>query len=330
MLENGHYMVMYNIPSSGAGTVVIARFYDREMLWSDTINTSGYNNCITTDRDGNAYAAVSVLSEKYNLIIIKYDLSGRRLWEKGIGKTDWAEPKSIKFANQSVFIAGNTSGPLGGIAYGGWDGFISRFSTDGDSLWTKQLGENHYDEIKNMTVNPTGKVILCGFSYNYAYRANVIQVDTSGNYMTHEIGVGYNLGLVAGSLSDQTVLLAGISRGPDDSGEDKGFLTAIETNNNIRWTQYFGGKNIWEWPLDIKVNIGDEIYLATQYKDALMVLKYAPTGGLIWNRILWEERHDEFDRAEIHFDSEGNLIIYRISSGNVAIMRLSQTGSILS
>jgi hypothetical protein len=55
-----------------------------------------------------------------------------------------------------VYIAGNTSGNLGGTAPGTEDAIVAKYSAGGTLRWTQLLGTRTLDIARGITVDPSG------------------------------------------------------------------------------------------------------------------------------------------------------------------------------
>jgi hypothetical protein len=97
---------------------------------------------------GNAYvtghaegALFSDLLGNSDAYLIKYDESGNAIWSRQFGTTGSEFGAGI-VADESgnIYVAGSTSGSLGGSNRGDLDAFLRKYDADGTELWTKQLG----------------------------------------------------------------------------------------------------------------------------------------------------------------------------------------------
>jgi hypothetical protein len=88
----------------------------------------------------------------------------------------------------NVFIAGNTKGAIGGQYYGKTDGFVTKFDSTGNTIWTKQFGTAEEDIISWLTLDQVGNVYVTGCTTGAFGEKNlgkediiVARFDTSGN-----------------------------------------------------------------------------------------------------------------------------------------------------
>ncbi len=90
--------------------------------------------------------------------------------------------------NGNVYIAGNTKGALAGKSNGKTDGFVSKFDSTGNIIWTKQFGTNEDDNINWLTLDQTGHLYVTGCTNGVLGEKNfgkedviIARFDTNGN-----------------------------------------------------------------------------------------------------------------------------------------------------
>lgn len=127
---------------------------DGKLLWSSPLptRTGGYSPGIAVDNFGNAYTFGNYVkipesgSTKYELLLTKFDASGKNKLKKELGASagnEYARASTISIGKSGdVFLAGITNGPFFGKASEGNDAFIAKFEgddidTDGDGLLDK-------------------------------------------------------------------------------------------------------------------------------------------------------------------------------------------------
>lgn len=67
-------------------------------------------------------------------------------------------------ATFEVYVTGFTSGDFGGGNAGGDDRFLAKFDAAGTLLWTRQYGGSGNDFGRNITMHPSGDVLVSGFT----------------------------------------------------------------------------------------------------------------------------------------------------------------------
>ena len=122
--------------------------------------------------DGSGYVAVGTDGDfndfsSDNIMVMKYDLAGDKVWEKGYGSNqrDWAA--GIVEHNNKLYIAGNAGGPGGDVAefYGVTDVWVLELDLNGDLVEEKIFGGSDLDYPYGIVVdNSTNQLLITGIT----------------------------------------------------------------------------------------------------------------------------------------------------------------------
>jgi len=83
-----------------------------------------------------------------DLFLVKYDTNGNKLWTRQLGTSslDGAYGVAVD-GSGNAYVAGHTLGGLdGNTSAGGDDLFLVKYDTNGNKLWTRQLGSSSWDQ----------------------------------------------------------------------------------------------------------------------------------------------------------------------------------------
>jgi len=141
-------------------------------VWTTRIGT----NCgdagvgVATDKAGNVYVTGSTEGDlggtnagKSDAFLSKLDPSGDEVWTRQIGTSTHEQSKSVAVdASDNVYISGWTYGDLGGPGEGPCDVFLAKFGSDGNELWTTQIGTVRNDRSASVAVDAAGNVYISG------------------------------------------------------------------------------------------------------------------------------------------------------------------------
>lgn len=99
----------------------------------------------------------------YDAFLSKYTSDGTLAWtcQRGTSSSD----RSYSVATDTfgnLFIAGSTGSSLGGPSVGGFDSFLSKYSSNGTFLWTHQIGTSSRDEGYGASTDAAGNVLVSG------------------------------------------------------------------------------------------------------------------------------------------------------------------------
>ena len=152
----------------------------------------------------------------------------------------------------NVYIAGETQGVLSDHSFGKTDGFVSKFDSMGNLLWTKQFGTSEDDEIRWIAIDRTGNLYATGYTKGVINEKNfgkedvmVVKFDSIGNivwqkqYGTDSTDVGNKI-----YVNNQGIIyVAGTTKGSLDKksfGEFDCFLLKLDAKGDVVWCNQFG------------------------------------------------------------------------------------------
>ncbi len=117
-----------------------------------------------------SHQPVFVADEVY---LAKFNSAGTRQWATYYGGPDVEEqPSVICDAAGHVILSGTTDSDVG-IAYnalhqsfraGNKDGFVAQFDGAGNVIWATYVGGTDTEDLTDVAVDPTGKVVVAGFT----------------------------------------------------------------------------------------------------------------------------------------------------------------------
>ncbi len=167
-----------------------------------------------------------------DIIVLKYDSNGNRLWTKQIGTAQPDVGYGIDLDKKgNIYVTGVTGASLNNQTYlGSSDIFLLKLDTTGTLLWTKQLGTANADTANGMYVDAKDGIYLTGYVTG-AFAGNV---DHGGIDM-----------FIAKFDGSGTLLW---TKQPGTAGDDKGWGIWVDANGNV-WlggdsTGAFEGTNL--------------------------------------------------------------------------------------
>ncbi|MCT7989335.1 SBBP repeat-containing protein [Laspinema olomoucense] len=141
-------------------------------LWLEQFGTINSDQAwgSTADSAGNVYVTGyttgslgSSNSGSRDMFLTKYDTNGSLLWNQQLGTS--ASEQAMGVATDSagnVYITGYTNGSLGGTNVGENDVVISKYDSNSNLMWTRQLGTTATEEARDIAVDNAGFIYVTG------------------------------------------------------------------------------------------------------------------------------------------------------------------------
>ena len=156
MLPDSNY-IMLGVKSSGSGNVILWKIdSEGNLIWEDNYGTS-YNEdsrefCITSDSciAITGYAAHEGSPTEYDVFLMKISFEGDSLWTKYYGDPTNNDEgvEIIELPNKELLVYSE-------VVFG----MITKFSSDGDSLWSTQINKT---DAGGMCLNNDSNIVLTG------------------------------------------------------------------------------------------------------------------------------------------------------------------------
>ncbi len=160
-------------PNAGGDDAWVAR-YDATgtLLWTRQFGTTGreFASAISADGLGNVYVAGGTGGNLagpgaggVDAWVGKYDANGALLWTRQLGTTSGEHASAVSADGLgNVYVAGSTTGNLGGPNAGGSDAWLARYDAAGTLLWTRQFGTARIDSANAVSADGSGNVYVAG------------------------------------------------------------------------------------------------------------------------------------------------------------------------
>ena len=277
---------------------------DPEVIWSSYYGGESYDevNGIAADVAGNVYItgtttsttnisgnAAGALIHQTNMngtrdaFLAKFNMNGQRLWATYYGGEGQDEGNAIAIDEYGfVYLAGTTTSTFAVASFGFQtslmgirDGYMAKFSSNGQRVWGSYLGGSGTENVLGMTVDNDGRLILLGETTSndflvtgsgdqvYGGQGDVFvtciagmgavywSVYFGGENLENAGGIGYDAVSDRVFITGTTSSVTGVSSGNGQQmnfggGLKDGFLGAIDEQGNLVWSSYVGGSGIDE------------------------------------------------------------------------------------
>jgi hypothetical protein len=252
-----------------------------------------------------------------------------------------------------IYIAGSTTGDLGGKNSGKEDIFVVKYNSEGQLLWTKQFGTDSSDVARSIYVNKKGDIYITGDTRGKLGNSTsgssdcfIMKLDTNGNQVfTIQFGTtkddsGYSI--TGGKGSD--ILVCGTTWG-DLAGKNKGFIDSFtgqftENGDLIKYNQF--GTDGFDIAEVVSMDDENNIYVggstsgnfgASQAGEGdCFLLKLNEKGDILWNNQFGTSNHDGLRSISFNSAISDNMLvsgILNLPPSNAFIRMYSKNGKML-
>lgn len=200
-------------------------------------------------------------------------------WTTYLGGSDIEDPRSV-FCDEkgNTYVTGSTrsidfpasAGVFQDSLENGYDGFVTRFDSTGNLIWSTYYGGSGDDYPQFIKQDGNGDLILTGYttsgdlmvssggqdSLAGSYDGFILKLDTAGNYQWAKYfgGSGGEFILDASIDGNNNIILGGYTSSlslPGTSGAWQGsnagaldiFISKLTTTGQLQWTTFYGGSN---------------------------------------------------------------------------------------
>ncbi|HDR50681.1 MAG TPA: hypothetical protein ENN90_03545, partial [Mariniphaga anaerophila] len=199
-------------------------------------------------------------------------------WAKGITCTEEISPSSVKTASDgNIFVAGEFSGiaefntghecvVLESFGYD--DIFISKFNTNGQLIWVKNIGGKYNDVCNSMTLDENSNIYITGrFSSTVDFNPG------EGNY---ELESNSGADIYIAKYDSSGVFLWAVRIGGEgyNDGDDEGTSIITDNDGNVLVTGWFQGT--------VDFNPGAGVHNLSTARVSCFILKLSADGEFIW------------------------------------------------
>jgi uncharacterized protein (TIGR03437 family) len=262
--------------------------------------------------------------------VMKYDRNGNLLWTHQFGAGSTSAALGVVVETGGIYVAGRTNGRLDGQPNAGnSDAFVRRYDSNGNVLWTRQLGTGVTDSTVRITTAPTGIVVGVGNGIDIL----VAMFDTNGNEAwRRQLGSPSDDTIFGIAAESSGIYIAGQTSGAlpgqVNHGLKDGFILKLDLSASIVWINQFGSGGT-EVALGVAVD-ADGLYVIG-VESGRFLRKLSHEGTLQWERPLPDVMLEQVavDTTGIYITGEAFGLLGQIAIGNydVFVRRYDSLGN---
>ena len=161
------------------------------LVWSTYLGSSEGDALIRipVDGDGNIYVAGTTYNGGADVVVRKFSADGALLWSTYLGGSyDDAVSALTTNSDGDIYVAGGTDSSdfpttpgAYDTTYNGSDAFVSKFSANGELLWSTYLGGYGYDQPHTIAADHDGSVYVAGQTTSSDFPTTPGAFDTTRN-----------------------------------------------------------------------------------------------------------------------------------------------------
>jgi hypothetical protein len=204
-----------------------------------------------------------------------------------------------KTRNNGFICAGRTFS----FGTGGWECYLIRINSQGDTVWTKTYGNVLYDEFQDVDTTSDGGFIAVGHTTTTDFASNVYLIKTDSNGVhqwSKEYGGANGLsdkGYSVSQTSDGGYIISGTTASFGSGGDDM-YVIKTTSTGSISWTSVIGTAGVNEAGREIQ-QTSDGGYIVAGYTDGIgqsfydvLLVKINATGVVQWKKTYGGSSYD--------------------------------------
>jgi len=195
-------------------------------------------------KDGGVAYAGTALSQGYLFVL---DADGKERWKAYVGGQEFEEFKSvIELRDGSLLGIGYTDSKSLGVVNANADAWIVKFSSRGEILWQKVMGDKFREVLYAGLEDSQGNLFLVGMQNYSNARSLYAKLDANGNVLyvkTSDIGPWHSLMGGVSETATGDYVIGGINSSSVVSAEANNYVTNLtvvqSSNGSIKHIEIF-------------------------------------------------------------------------------------------
>ncbi|MCX5792286.1 MAG: SBBP repeat-containing protein [Elusimicrobia bacterium] len=294
-----------------------------QMRWTAPVSSGTYGiTCAATSHGGTAYKTLQMTA------------GGARLWvdQPGSAGADYGYSVAIDTSGNAL-VAGSAGGQLTPSTtwYGAEDAFLSKYDTEGNNLWTVQVGSDAIDGARGVAVDLQGNILIAGYTASVidgqphaggAYDAFVAKFDSAGNKLwLREAGtVDTDKAFSVAVDTAGNVYMAGQANADSGDNYSNAFLVKYSSGGDYQWDRIFTLGDAYSVCNGVSVDSSGNVYLAGKTGEPLnfwnaFLVKYDRDGNQKWVQTI-DSGDDDYSYS-IAIDSSDGIYITGMTWANL-------------
>jgi uncharacterized delta-60 repeat protein len=324
--EDGDLYVCGSTATS-SGDDYLVRKYDQDgnLIWSKSQNGTADGDdhvfAITTDEDGNVYVTGESegVSSSYDILTIKYNSSGTKLWSVRYNYTSNLHDAGVKIKVDDdgyVYVTGNRTGTSTSS-----DLVVLKYNSSGSQQWLASYNNtsNLNDFAKAIAVDTLGNVYVTGTTYNTTSNSDFVTIKYNGSgtqqWLSTYDGAGSAEDYGQSVAIDHNLNVYVSGSAEDTSGNLDLATLCYDSGGSLDWLQlYDGPASNTDIATQLMIDVSGDILVAAGSIDNSSDMDYLIISYDEGGSFQWLERFngiaDEYDQtSSLFIDELSNIYV---------------------
>ena len=274
-----------------------------DTVWTKIFSTSGndYGEYVEQTNDGGfIIVGTTDSSGGQDVWLIKTNSSGDTIWAKTYGTYHYDYASCVHQTSDGGYII---FGDTDSFDPNFWDAWLIKTDSNGDTLWTKVLGDNQFYFVESGLELPGGDYVFVGYTKTTAGGPEdiwLVKTDSDGDTIWTKTFGGSERDVPSSinRTTDDGFIISGNTESFGEGNFD-GWLIKTDSNGNLDWSKTYGSTER-DIASDVK-QTDDGGYIITgqtesyghvnNYNDAWLI-KTDNNGDTLWTKTWGNDQHD--------------------------------------
>jgi hypothetical protein len=255
------------------------------------------------------------------------------LWTKTFGESEYDEGYSVQQTADGGYIITGVTESFGA---GGFDVWLIKTNSSGDTLWTRTFGGSDDDVGYSVQQTTDGGYIIVGYTFSLYTERDIwlIKTDGGGDSVWTKIygDISPDVGYSVQQTTDGGYIVSGVNDGV-------AWLLKTDGSGNTIWTKGFEG-TYPEWANSVEqttdggyVTVGFKWVYSNNHRTDVWLIKTDANGDTLWTKTFGGDAYD-FSRSVQQTSDEGYIILgktvpYPSLSGDILLIKTDANGDTL-
>ncbi len=343
---DGGYIIVGDTDSFGSDNFnvwLIKTDSDGDTLWTKTYGGTGEDRGFSVEQTTDGGYVITGMTSSYgaggfDIWLIRTDGTGNSLWTKTFGGSFWDWATEVQQTSDGGYIIAGGTESFGAE---GWDVWLIKTDTNGDSEWTRTFGAEAYDNGMSVRQTADGGYIVLADTYSYGAGSSdfwLIKTNSSGisSWTKTFGGTDTERSHSVRQTSDGGYIVVGDTESYG-SGDYDVWLVKTDSGGESEWTRTFGGA-FEDCGCSVQ-QIDDGGYIVAGYTESfgagnfdVWLIRTDDNGDTVWSKTVGGDNLDQ--GRSVDLTTDGGFIIagttydYYAGEYNIYLIKLSSETSV--